>query len=67
MGDTDARGATVDTMGDALPAVGLPGGVVSMAAGGEHTCAVLDDGSLHCWGLNDFGQLGLGDIADRGD
>ncbi len=67
LGDTDSRGRTADSMGDALPAVDLPSGVVWVAAGGEHTCAVLDDGALHCWGLNDFGQLGLGDIANRGD
>ena len=67
LGDTVSRGRTADSMGDALPAVDLPSGVVSVAAGGEHTCAVLDDGALHCWGLNDFGQLGLGDISNRGD
>ena len=65
-GDVVDRGRTLDSMGDALVLVDLPGGVVSMAAGGEHTCAVLDDASLHCWGLNDFGQLGLGDITNRG-
>jgi hypothetical protein len=30
-------------------------------------CALLDDSSLKCWGLNDAGQLGQGDIIDRGD
>lgn len=32
----------------------------SVAAGGTHTCAVLDNASLKCWGENDDGQLGLG-------
>ena len=32
----------------------------------NHTCAILDNGSLKCWGLNSFGQLGLGDVTLRG-
>jgi alpha-tubulin suppressor-like RCC1 family protein len=36
-------------------------------AGQAHTCAILDDGAVKCWGLNTFGQLGLGDMNDRGD
>ncbi len=34
--------------------------VVSVSAGGEHTCAVLADGSLWCWGAGGSGQLGIG-------
>ena len=32
-----------------------------------HTCTVLDDASLKCWGKNDSGQLGLGDNSTSGD
>jgi alpha-tubulin suppressor-like RCC1 family protein len=28
--------------------------------GGFHTCGVKDDGTLWCWGRNNYGQLGLG-------
>ena len=55
-------------MGDRLPAVDLGTGrtATAIAAGGVHTCALLDDKSLKCWGANGNGQLGLGG-GDRGD
>jgi alpha-tubulin suppressor-like RCC1 family protein len=32
-----------------------------VGCGGQHTCALLADGSgVHCWGLNTYGQLGDG-------
>jgi len=69
LGDTSARGDATGEMGDALPAVNLGTGktAVSIAAGDNYTCAVLNDGSLKCWGDNAFGQLGLGDTNPRGD
>ena len=40
----------------------------SMVSVGEgHTCAILDDKSVKCWGHNSNGQLGLGDKNNRGD
>ena len=38
---------------------------VSISAGSYHSCAVLDDGSLRCWGSNEFGQLGDGTSIER--
>jgi len=38
-----------------------------VAVGVEHSCALLDDGTLECWGYNASGQLGLGDTKNRGD
>src|SRR5690606_6115211 len=35
--------------------------VVDMAGGDAHTCARLLDGTLYCWGLNLYGQLGQGE------
>jgi hypothetical protein len=44
--------------------VGLNNGVVSVAAGGWHTCALMADGTLKCWGWNDAGQLGIDSRSD---
>jgi hypothetical protein len=37
-----------------------------ISAGDDHTCAWFEDGRLKCWGENDYGQLGLGDMVSRG-
>lgn len=69
LGDTTRRGAGPGEMGDDLPAVDLGTGLAAEAVttGKEHACAVLDDGSIRCWGRNQHGQLGLGDTDSRGD
>ncbi len=36
--------------------------VLQVAVGVTHTCVVLDDQSLRCWGDNRFGQLGYDDL-----
>jgi alpha-tubulin suppressor-like RCC1 family protein len=68
-GDTANRGDQPGELGDALSAIALGSGrvVVTLSCGYHHSCAALDDGSLKCWGNNGSGQLGLGDIANRGD
>ena len=40
---------------------------VGIAAGGDHTCAILQSGALRCWGRNDSGQLGHGNTDNIGD
>ena len=69
LGDTNYRGDDWYEMGDNLLAVNLGTGrkVKAISAGGSHTCAVLDDDSVKCWGYNYYGQLGLGDTNIRGD
>jgi alpha-tubulin suppressor-like RCC1 family protein len=63
-------------LGRSAPGVALPDGRVDLGtnrraigvfAGLEHTCAVLDDGGVKCWGHNTMGQLGVGDTVTRGD
>jgi alpha-tubulin suppressor-like RCC1 family protein len=67
--DTLSRGRTPREMGEGLGIIDL-GGVRRarlVACGGFHSCAILDDGSIKCWGGNFRGQLGLGDQKNRGD
>lgn len=45
--------------------VGLGSGVVSIAAGFNHTCAITATGAAKCWGLNGSGQLGDNSITAR--
>jgi alpha-tubulin suppressor-like RCC1 family protein len=35
-----------------------------VASGGGHSCAIKEDGTVWCWGQNDFGQLGDGTATD---
>ncbi|MEM6994677.1 MAG: hypothetical protein AAF721_29450 [Myxococcota bacterium] len=44
-----------------------PTAVTQLAAGGQHTCALLDNGAVRCWGDNAFGQLGYGHTDAVGD
>jgi alpha-tubulin suppressor-like RCC1 family protein len=41
-------------------AVSALSGIVRLAAGGAHTCALRGDGTAWCWGSNSWGELGLG-------
>lgn len=51
-----------------LAPIQITGSTASLVAGGRsHSCAVLSNGKLQCWGLNDFGQLGYGNTTNIGD
>jgi alpha-tubulin suppressor-like RCC1 family protein len=40
----------------------------AMAAGSDHSCGLLTDGRVYCWGGNQFGQIGDGQApTDRSD
>jgi hypothetical protein len=66
-GDSVNRGNSPSEMGDALPFVDLGTGrtATAIAASRAHTCAVLDDGSLKCWG--EGAALGSADTTTLGN
>ncbi|CAE7949229.1 UVR8, partial [Symbiodinium sp. KB8] len=65
---TNDIGKSANQMGDYLPAIDVGAGrtVTDFVAGYKHTCAILDDGNLKCWGYANYGHLGHGDRHDRG-
>lgn len=65
--DTKYRGYGAGSMGDALPTVNLGEKAKTISAGRYHTCAVLESGTLKCWGQGTYGKLGLGGVANWGD
>ena len=40
---------------------------VVVDTGAFHSCAILKDGAIQCWGNNTYGQLGLGHKDHQGD
>ena len=39
--------------------------VVDVGVGTYHTCAILSNGTVNCWGRGIFGRLGDGDVTDH--
>ncbi len=73
-GDNTSRGGSAATIGDNLLAVdlgkdaeGLDYTATYISAGQYHTCAVLNNGKVKCWGDNDASKLGYEDSEGRGD
>ena len=56
LGSTTLMNGTVE-FGNNIP--------VAVSNGNTHTCAILDDASLKCWGRNNHGQLGDGSNTNR--
>jgi alpha-tubulin suppressor-like RCC1 family protein len=55
-----ADGALADAH-DAGPIV-----ATSVSVGGKHACALLEGGTVWCWGANSYDQLGTGHSSDGG-
>ena len=69
LGEPLGRGRYAGEMCADLPAVDLGTGRTAkmIDAGRAHTCALLDDDSVKCWGYNNHGELGLGHTLYRGE
>ena len=65
LGHAKSMGNAPNEMGNNLPAVDLGTGRTAKAisSGGKHTCALLDNDTMKCWGSGYRGQLGQKDIS----
>ena len=69
LGHKNALGDNPGEMGEALPQVDLGTNLTAKAIGGGmyHTCAILSNDNMKCWGNNDYGQLGRSHTRHLGD
>ena len=67
-GSTNYRGDNSGEMAQ-LPGINLGTGrtATAIAAGATHTCALLDNASVKCWGYNGYGQLGIDSSTEIDD
>lgn len=62
-----AWSSTPDATADSNDASSRRVAAAALTSGGLHTCVLLTDGHVRCWGLGGEGRLGYGDTADLGD
>lgn len=61
LGNGDFSTTTPPGLAEAVPVTGLQG-VAAISSGLYHSCALLDDASIACWGAGYAGQLGDDDF-----
>ncbi|HZP65168.1 MAG TPA: hypothetical protein VFB32_02565, partial [Rudaea sp.] len=65
-GDGELGDASNTSSNTPVKVVGLgSGGVTQLVAGDYHTCALLADSTVKCWGVNSTGALGTGDTGGQ--
>ena len=66
LGQGNTMTAPPSAVAEDIPFVSFGGALVmDVAPADEHTCALLEGGSVRCWGTGDFGKLGYSDDEDR--
>ncbi len=58
VGDTNDRDTPTDITALGNDTNSNPYTAKSLALGTEHSCAILNDGKVKCWGRNNYGQIG---------
>jgi alpha-tubulin suppressor-like RCC1 family protein len=66
-GNTEHVGDDAGELPSTVGFLDLDAGVISIAAGDEHTCALLATGEVWCWGNGQTGRLGYGSADTIGD
>jgi len=57
-------------IGDVGPGLSIPtpvpglSGVTAISLGLDHSCALIQNGQVYCWGWNRYGQVGMGAVGD---
>ncbi len=67
-GGTTNLADAAGTLGANIPFIALGTGrtATKIAAGYTHSCALLDNASIKCWGQNTYGELGIGNTTNMG-
>jgi len=67
--DNQDRGDAPSEMGSYLPTINFGSGVFvsEVSSGAYHNLILTDSGQIKAWGYNFYGNLGYGDMTDRGD
>jgi len=71
-GSLGQLGPLITDGGDAPSPMTIPlpvqsGHFVKVGCGDHHTCALLDDGGIGCWGYNFDGELGISEATSNGE
>jgi alpha-tubulin suppressor-like RCC1 family protein len=65
VGDNTTTNRSVATLVVSSSGSGTLSGVSHLSSGRFHSCALISDGSVYCWGDNDNGELGDGTTINR--
>lgn len=69
IGNKNSRGSSLTHLGEnfIMSDLGNTAKPLQISSGESFNCARFDNGKIKCWGLNDYGQLGLGSTNPMGD